>query len=574
MLASVLLFLLLRWSSGLLVTMTSRLCFGERQNARRDDWADAISFDDDEEEEIWMEEEEYEVPWWVQQQLEVDANVLTRREAEVVRLRYLSSSRRRTLLEVACAMEVSLARASQLEQQAKRKLSSSSKSIPGHPYRSKRRKFEKVYGRRKKIVARRLDASLSSWSSTSRAAAEAALALKLLESRVGYFYLKDDLGLSEEVLGRIASSHGPILSQRRETLREKGQALERLTGVPASELVAKQPNLLGFSTQTIGEKVAFLKKAYQFEGWLEAPSALTCSLASLRNIESQLLEMFSPEDTVALIRSCPRLVRSKRGPVNAKILLSVMSTKALLRWPRSLLIDPDQVAARIAASRRIGINLETSPKVVSYDVDGKLRQFARVLDDDAALCESFVAKQPSLLGLSSKNLREKKKFFSQHFGDDSHRIMVKRPSALGLSLENLKSLLEWLSGKVDDPCTLVKKYPTVLGLNIQNNLEAKYRLLKAYCQDDLLLKQTLTKCPSLLGYSMANRLAPRLEAMAKRDIPFAAIAALVTLNDTAFYQKINNNNNTLLSSSSSSLQTVTRPTSTTSTTAISVSSSS
>ncbi|KAK7242273.1 serralysin-like protein [Aureococcus anophagefferens] len=52
--------------------------------------------------------------------------------------------------------------------------------------------------------------------------------LTLFEKRVGYFYFRDELQVDEETLSRVLAQHGPVLSQRRDTLQRKGGAREAL----------------------------------------------------------------------------------------------------------------------------------------------------------------------------------------------------------------------------------------------------------------------------------------------------------------------------------------------------------
>ena len=137
---------------------------------------------------------------------------------------------------MALSLEISVARASQLETSARERVRPAAEA-------------------------------LESFTDRTRGAAEGALMLQLFARRLGYFYLRDELGLDEPTLARVASRHGPILGLRRETLAAKGALLSRRLGLTADDgrlraLVAKQPSVLGHSVATLELKLAWIEEAY------------------------------------------------------------------------------------------------------------------------------------------------------------------------------------------------------------------------------------------------------------------------------------------------------------------------
>lgn len=503
---------------------------------------------------VWPEDEEEsenlsanDVPPWVSERPSNYVNLLTEREAQVVWLRYLQQSGRRTVLEVACDMGVSTARASQLEAQAKRKLM----SVP--PRREKA--HWKIYGkgRRKVVVTKSVSGELGGTSELliSRTAAEAKLAMRLLESSVGYFYLKDDLGIDDVRLASIASRHGAVLSQRRDTLQRKGRALSQdvLGGLPSRDVVAQQPGILGFATQTLAAKACFVAEAYGLSRaevgacCLEAPSLLTASLDRLRTCRDRLVEA-GVSDLGALVKACPRIASAYRAPANARLLLSVMSERALVRCARCLLLRPTQVQERINAAAQLRIDLNKWPKLLGYDIEAKAAVLSAVLKH--VDINKIIAKHPPLLGLSVENLVAKLHFFTTFFCDDHAkvvRLVERRPSALGLSLDgNLTPLFNSLKSQLSlsdkDLAALVDKYPTILGLSFRANILPKLELLQLYADDSRKVVSAVLHCPALLGYSLKGRLKPRLERMRQLDIPFDAITTHATLTENAFQHKL------------------------------------
>ena len=95
-------------------------------------------------------------------------------------------------------------------------------------------------------------------------ATEGRLMLGVMERRVGYFYFRDELGLDEATLGRLLAHHGAVLSQRRDTLAEKGASLRRHLNLDESELkklIRVQPTLLGHNATQLRRKIEWLRTA-------------------------------------------------------------------------------------------------------------------------------------------------------------------------------------------------------------------------------------------------------------------------------------------------------------------------
>ena len=97
-----------------------------------------------------------------------------------------------------------------------------------------------------------------------RALAEGRLMLGVMERRVGYFYFRDELGLDEVTMSRLLAHHGAVLSQRRDTLAEKGASLRRHLNLDENELkklIRVQPTLLGHNATQLQRKIEWLRAA-------------------------------------------------------------------------------------------------------------------------------------------------------------------------------------------------------------------------------------------------------------------------------------------------------------------------
>ena len=204
-----------------------------------DVWADAVSaFDGDDDEEAYygLSPPRPDAPPWLHAAIvaaggdaELALAPLTDREADVLLERYWMEPS--TQLECSLRLDLSLARVAQLERAARRKLETTGEI----------RELESDDAR--------------------RALAEGSLMLTLFEKRVGYFYFRDELQVDEETLSRVLAQHGPVLSQRRDTLQRKGEALREaldLDDAALRRLVSSQPTILGLNADALAAKIAWL----------------------------------------------------------------------------------------------------------------------------------------------------------------------------------------------------------------------------------------------------------------------------------------------------------------------------
>lgn len=426
------------------------------------EWADAVQAFDDDDEEEWIPEQE--MPAWLASALKQDRHALdtlSDREAEVLHERYLGGSKR-TQMDAALSMGVSSARAGQLEQQARKEL--------------------------------------------TREEAEMELVVALLESKMGYFYFKNDLGLDDARLASVITRYGTVLGQTRETLNAKAETLKKalcLDQDDLRDLVSRQPTLLGFASSSVLTKIDYLTERYRVNAktlgalCVRAPSLLTYSLHTMKSRYQ--------EDLAYLFHRVPSIAVSKRPALNAQLLNRTTIDKV----PELLLVDPEVLRHRLATLPRRAIHrwpriLCTNPWIIERAAD--------VLRRAGVDINVVLSTSPSSCTLSTEKLERQIEFFNQIFDDPvkTARFLTRRPQALGLSVEtNLRPTFEWLKHRlnVSSLAPLFDKYPTVVGLAV-TNLEPKLDLFQTYNPPDLY--ELILKRPQLLGYSLENRLKPRL----------------------------------------------------------------
>ena len=169
------------------------------------------------------------------------------KERDVLEARYWSEAPR-TQLDAANELDVSLTRVNNLE-------------------RSARKKLERLLEERRSMAQTDADVSDDDGLSDAaqRALAEGRLMLGVMERRVGYFYFMMNWASTRRRRPFIRH-HGAVLSQRRDTLAEKGASLRRHLNLDESELkklIRVQPTLLGHNATQLrrGEKIEWLRTA-------------------------------------------------------------------------------------------------------------------------------------------------------------------------------------------------------------------------------------------------------------------------------------------------------------------------
>jgi hypothetical protein len=139
----------------------------------------------------------------------------------------------------------------------------------------------------------------------------------------------------------------------------------------------------------------------------------------------------------------------------------------------------------------------------------------------------IVREWPGVLTLSiEENLEPKLSWLQERLQLDSKslsKLVQSDPSVLGMSIEdNLERKLVWLQARLelDDKglYSVIERFPSLLGMGIETNIEPTIEFYED-CLGSNAAIPTIAMDPILLGYSLENRLKPRLAQVQEAGIP-------------------------------------------------------
>lgn len=375
-------------------------------------------------------------------------------------------------------------------------------------------------------------------------------------SNVSYFYLRNELGLSEEDMWRITFQAPSVLGMTSETIRRKVNLLRdtlNLSNIELRTMLSKAPAILHLSADNnIAPTLAYLTQLLDLKQQelkallLACPPILGYSQDNLRakvNFFTNSMG-FTVDETRALYLKDPRLFRSSvRTGLSPHLKFFVRDLhlktdvvrKIVFTNPRILLYSLDlNLVPKLIFFCIMTLHMENShlekllllyPQFLDYNLDQHtlpiVRYFLQDLDFNAIEFRSILLSYPRIVTNALSKIKYNVGFLRYEFGfsgSQVKRVLYQAPQVVCLRNENLRNKLIFLQqvlvlqeGEVQ---TLIAGMPRLLVLNVERNLRPKIEyLLEAFGEDKKSLSAALLRLPTLLGYSLAGRIRPRMEAI-------------------------------------------------------------
>ena len=360
--------------------------------------------------------------------------------------------------------------------------------------------------------------------------------LKALSSKVSYFYLLHELGLSEDVMWKITHDAATVLGMTADNIRQKVQVLQFAMDLSIDDtknMIERQPSILQLSAMhnlspTLDwflDSLSLSKKELR-QLIVAQPCLLTCAESNLEfKLEFFTTNRglgFSIDECRKLLLEEPRLwtcgVKSGLLPRVRFLLNEVGIPKDKLRAvvqknPRILLYSlSDNLVPKLVNYLILTLQMEpkdivkllvTYPQVLDYNLDRHILPttyyFLNDLDYSVHEFRAILLKFPRLLTHSLRKMKHVVGYLRYELGLDAagvRRVLYQAPQIFGLNTEeNVKPKVEYLqrfvTGETDSDTDkqdaeeqrqvtrrLILGMPTVLNLSVEANLRPKLEYLK------------------------------------------------------------------------------------------------
>ena len=394
-----------------------------------------------------------------------------------------------------------------------------------------------------------------------------------LADDLSYFYLKDELGLSEESMWKITNEAGSALAMKAVTIREKVDLLRttmNLSDVQSRELIEKQPTLLHLSAKKnlaptilflvrqldlapselrtivlacpavlcyarpmLHKKIEFFRRTMGYsetetrELLIQEPKLWTASVDSGLTPRWRFLskEMEIPSDKL-------RLLIQKNPRILLKSLDANLRPKLIFFFIMTLNMEPQDVLKMLLAY----------PRILEYSLDNHLRpivQYLISLDFSAREVSRMLLKSPRLVTHSLFKIKHVVGYLRFELGlqaPDVRRVLYQSPQLVGLTTTNLAEKVDFLERACGSGTTIRKVIvgmPTLLNLSVHKNLKPKVDYLSDMLGKDKL-SLALDRLPTLLGYSLDKRIRPRLERILEAGVDGGSLTVGIPMKEEAF----------------------------------------
>lgn len=383
--------------------------------------------------------------------------------------------------------------------------------------------------------------------------------LDSLSSNLSYFYLKNEIGLSEDVMWKITCDAGSVLRMTAAKIRHKVDVLRGLLDLSDDNIrtiIERQPSVLQLSPEknispTILHLLRYLDLGRDDLRALivSCPAILTYSKANLRTkirFFKQLMGFSSAECRSLFIKE-PKLVKAGVHTglfPRLRFFLRDMQMSLddlryiTLRHPMILLYSlENNLVPKLVNYCLLTIRLEPTqvtrllrsyPEFMSYNLERTIvpitQYFLHDLDFSTPEFQKILLSYPRLVSNSLIKIKHVVGFLRYETGlcaTQVRRVLHQAPSIIGLNTDiSLRNKVEYIRDFLylndDDWKRLLAGMPNILLLSIELNLMPKLEfLLEAFENDVDTLRETILRLPALLGYSLDKRIIPRMDAIKK-----------------------------------------------------------
>eukprot|EP00980_Cylindrotheca_fusiformis_P007806 scaffold1669_cov129-Cylindrotheca_fusiformis.AAC.17 len=406
--------------------------------------------------------------------------------------------------------------------------------------------------------------------------------LSLITSDLAYFYLRDELGLSEDTMWKITNEAGSILGLRASTLREKIEVVRSsmsLSDEDIRKLIASFPTFLHLSAkQNLSPTILFLLRQLELGREelrtlvLGCPAILGYAISNLNAKLSFFTDTmgYSTKECREILLRSPRIMTASATTglmprfqfllKEANIPLADIQ-KIVKKNPRILMMSVDQnLQPKIIFYFIMTLYMDTAevtrlllsyPQILDYNLENHMQPITRFLlslDFSAYEFSRMLLRFPRLMTYSLAKIKRVVGYLRFALGleaNDVRRVLYQAPQVLSLTTDNLQQKVDYLlevsepGANIDDPSSskilrkLIVGMPPLLNLSVEKNLKPKAEYLEAVLGQAELSK-AMDRLPTLLAYSLDNRIKPRLELILAAGVDGGSLTVGIPMKQDKF----------------------------------------
>lgn len=396
-------------------------------------------------------------------------------------------------------------------------------------------------------------------------------------ANVSYFYLKNELGLSDTAMWRITYEASSALAMSTAVIRHKVDVLREtmdLSDEDVRTIIERFPAILHLSAdKNISPTILYLLRALDLgrddlrELVIAFPALLSYSRSNLKSkigFFTRLMK-YSVEECRDLFVQEPRLLRAgvKTGLLprmhfllgeveipmeklrmivkkNPLILLYSLEKNLIPKLVYFMLIQLQMTTAQVTKV------LLAYPQILNYSLDRSIQPttqyFVKELEFSNTEFAVILLRFPRLFTVSLRKIKHAVGYFRFELNLSPFqvkRVLYRAPGLLSLNADvNIKDKVSYLQstlGLTDDQTRkLIAAMPSLLGLSIANNLKPKLDYLKASIGNESALRDSVLRLPTLLGYSLMNRIQPRVKAIQEAGLDASCITTGIPMKQDDF----------------------------------------
>ena len=400
-------------------------------------------------------------------------------------------------------------------------------------------------------------------------------------TNIAYFYLQNEVGIAEDDMWKITHEAGSILGMTANNLRRKVHLMTRLMDLEEGDvrtMLVRHPAVLHLSAkQNIAPTILFLQRSLDLSRKdlramiVPFPSILGYSLPNLKSKLNFYLKVcqFSKDEARQLFVAEPKLLTAgvKTGLIpRMHFFVNFLEfpldglREVVKKNPRVLLCSLEKnlrPKLQFYLIMTLGMDIPTVqtilrkyPQILNYNLENHILPITRYFVQDLLFSNQefskILLKFPRLVSWSLYKIKHVVGYLRFELGMDASqtkRVLYQAPQVINLNTEEtLKPRIEYFRHvfKLTDQEVrqVIAGMPTLAICSVETNLKPKIDYLTEVLGTEEM-KFAILLLPTLLGYSLENRIVPRMRQVLEANVHPRSITVGIPMKEEAFQRWLN-----------------------------------